>query len=153
MSRDSSTKRRGNVLVEFALSLAIFFPLLAGTFQFGYSFYLYNKIQSAVRAGARYAALRDYDSSNATPSAAYATAVKNMVVFADPAGGTVPVATGLTTSHVNVSVTMGSGSTPSAVTVGVNGYQIQAIFGNITLQNKPSATFVYAGRYAGLPGV
>lgn len=69
--------RSGSAILEFALSFVLIFPLLAGSFQFGYSFYVYNRMQTAVEGGARYASLRTYDSETATPSPAYLNAVRN----------------------------------------------------------------------------
>ena len=63
--------RRGNAMLEFALASSILVPLFAGVFQFGYTLYVYNNLDSAVRGGARYASLRAYDSATASPSAAF----------------------------------------------------------------------------------
>ena len=139
--------RRGSALVEFAVAVGVFVPLLTGTFQFGYSFFVYNKLQNAVRAGARYASLRSYDSTTSTPSSAFSNAVKNVVVYGDPDGGATPATSGLSTNEVFVTVTMTS-NVPSLVTVDIRGFAINGVFGTITLNSKPAATFRYAGRFA-----
>ena len=138
---------RGNALIEFALSFGLITLLMSGTFQFGYSFYVYNKLANAVRAGARYASLRTYDSSSETPSAGFLTAVRNVVVYGDPAGGSQPVAPGLTTDKVSLAVLMSSG-VPDTVTVNLNNYQLDAVFATLNWSGKPAATFRYQGRFA-----
>lgn len=147
MKSNKRRLQRGNAIVEFAVSTALLFPLLAGTFQLGYSLYAYNKLESAVKAGARYAALRTYDSSTATPSAAFTQAIQNMVVYANPNGGTTPIIPGLTTDKIVLSVAMYSG-TPDMITVTVSSFQIDAVVARITLAGKPSSSYRFQGRYA-----
>jgi Flp pilus assembly protein TadG len=152
--QDTRRGRRGNVLIEFGLGAGILFSVFAGTFQFGYTFYQYNILKNAVNNGASYASLRTYDSATCTPSDAFKTAVKNMVVYADPTGtNTKPVVPGLTTSNVNFS-TVGwsfspcvgqTGGTPLSVTVSISNYTISAVVGSQSFSNKPSATYPYLG--------
>ena len=143
--------RRGNVMIEFALGAGVLFSVFAGTFRFGYTFYQYNLLKNAVNNGASYAALRTYDSSTSTPSSPFATAVKNMVVYGDPGGGTNPVLPGLTTSNVNLTPgwsTTGSGGTPVSMTVSISNYTISAVVGRTTLTGKPAAIYPYVGIFA-----
>lgn len=145
-------RARGNALVEFALSFGLLLTVLAGIWQFGYTFYIYNGLVSAVRNGARYGALADYDggSSNGTN---YKAAVTNMVVYGspNPAAGASPIIMGLTTSNVSVIPTVDSSGVPSRVTVRITGFAIpddlSSIFASFTLNGKPSTTFEYSGRY------
>ena len=133
-------------MLEFGIAAAVIFPIFAGTFQYGYSYYVYNNLQTSVRAAARYAAARTYDSATTTPSAAYTTAVKNMAVYGNPLGGTRSVVPNLTTDKVAVSVTFSMG-TPYGVTVQVNNFRINGVFGTVTLNGKPRAKFPYLGRW------
>src|SRR6266550_48725 len=94
--------RRGNAMLEFALAAGILFPAFVGTFQFGYTFYIYNNLDTAVRGGARYASMQSYDSASSTPSTAFATAVKNVVVYGNSAGTGDPIAPGLAVGNVSV---------------------------------------------------
>ena len=150
MSRQVSRSRRrrqgGNALIEFALAFGFLFPVLTGTFQFGYAFFVYNELQNAVRQGARYAAFKTYDSSSTTPSTAFHDSVKNSVVYGDPAGGVIPVAKSLTTSNVNLTVTFVNG-VPNMMTVSIHNYTLDAFLRTFTL-NRPSASFSYVGVYA-----
>jgi len=140
-------KRRGSALVEFALAATILFPALVGTFQIGYALFLYNSLESAVRNGARYAALRSYDSSTATPSAAFTTAVQNMVVYGSPSQGTTTTIPGLTTDKVSLSVAMISG-TPDIMTVSISSFTIDAALMQFTITSKPFASYRFQGRFA-----
>jgi Flp pilus assembly protein TadG len=135
---------RGNAMVEFAVAFGLLFPVLAGSFQFGYAFYLYNEMQTAVRAGARYASLLTYDSANATPSSNYENAIKNMVVYGDPAGGSTPIVAGLTPSNVTVSVAFDLGL-PSEITVGVNNYRANTTVAMLDFNRKPHVTVPFVG--------
>jgi Flp pilus assembly protein TadG len=138
---------RGGVTIEFGVSFAVLFAVFAGVFQFGYAFYQYNQLVSAVRGGARYASLRTYNSSSSTPSADFLSAVRNMVVYGDPNGGSLRLVRGLTPEQVSLTVTMDR-NVPAQVTVGVTNYQIQAVVTSMTLNGKPKVAFPYTGRYA-----
>ena len=146
-SKKDSRLVRGNAMIEFALSAAILLPALVGTMQFGFSFLAYGKLEAAVREGARYAALRTYDSSTAAPSPAFTTAVQNMVVYSNPNGGTTPIVRGLTTDQIVVTTAMYNG-VPDLITVQLTSFQIDAGVAKITLSGKPWATYRYQGRFA-----
>ena len=138
--------QRGNALIEFALAFGFLFPVLTGTFQFGYAFFVYNELQNAVRQGARYAAYKTYDSSSTTPSTAFANSVKNAVVYGNPAGGTVPIVPSLTTANVNLQVTFTEG-VPEMMTVSIQNYTLDAFLRTFSI-SKPAASFSYVGVYA-----
>jgi Flp pilus assembly protein TadG len=141
-------ERAGNIMLEFAVGSGVLVAAFVGTFQFGYTFYTYNKLATAVSDGARYAALRPYDATTSTPSSGFQTAVKNMVVYGDPNGGTAPIVPGLKTENVSVSAPFVH-SVPSTVIVSISGYTIDSIgFGQNTLTNKPQVTYPYMGIYS-----
>lgn len=133
-------------MVEFALTVAFLLPVFVGVFEFGYGFYVYNRLFAGVRAGARYASLRAYDSPNNTPSQAYLSAVRNFVVYGDPGGGTTPVVAGLSPDQVTVSVSL-ENSAPDMVTVSINNFAVDTVFKTLQWINKPSASFRYEGVY------
>jgi Flp pilus assembly protein TadG len=139
--------RDGNAMLEFAIGAGVLVAAFTGTFQFGYTFLQYNNLENAVARGARYASLVPYDSATTTPSAAFQTAVKNMVLYGSPTAGTSPVLTGLTTGNVSLTVTFANG-VPSAMTVSINGYTINSIFTTTNLTNKPQVTYAYQGIWA-----
>lgn len=136
--------RDGNAMMEFAIGAGVLVAAFTATFQFGYTFLQYNNLQNAVARGAHYAALVPYDSPTSTPSAAFKTAVQNMVLYGTPTAGTSPVLTGLTSSNVNFTVAFANG-VPSAMTVSITGYTINSIFATSTLTNKPQITYTYQG--------
>jgi Flp pilus assembly protein TadG len=141
----------GAAIIEFALGSSFFLALFTATFQFGYTYYVYNDLMSAVRAGARYGSIAVYDDSSPTvnnsPASTFLDEVRNVTVFGSPSGGTQPIVPGLTTDNVNVNVAFFDGQ-PRMVTVSIRNYQIDSIFGIWTANNKPAASFLYTGRYA-----
>jgi Flp pilus assembly protein TadG len=137
-------------MLEFAVSAGVLIPCLAGTFQFGYGLYTYNKLQSAVDEGGRYAAIRTYRTlAGTTDTDKVKLAIKNVVVYGTPSptDSSAPVVTGLGTGNVDVAFTLSSGA-PTSVTVNVSSFAIDTIFTSYTLTGKPVVTFAYTGRYA-----
>jgi Flp pilus assembly protein TadG len=132
MTRGSQS---GNALIEFAGSLVLLAVMFAGVFEIGYSFNTYGTLVSAVRAGARYAALQPRG-TGADP-ATVAKAVRNLVVYGDPAPAnrTPPVVPGLTTEQVEL-INDNSGST-----VSLRGFQLNALFMKVNLDGRPTVTF------------
>lgn len=141
---------RGNSLIEFALSSTIFILSFSGAFQFGYGFYRYNQLQSAVANGARYASMKTYRSLRQPDVDRNKAAVANVVVYGtpSPAINATPVVPGLSTNLVDVTYTLSSEGVPTQVKVGMNSIVIDAVFKQFTLTGKPHATFPFMGRYA-----
>ncbi len=126
------------------------FAVLSGVFQFGYAFYAYNALVNAVRNGARYGSNYPYSSTTATPDTTILHNVQNLVVYgrATPADGAQPVVAGLTTSNVAVVMTPGNAggiTPPTAVTVSIVNFSLDAVFGTINLNGRPFALFPYTG--------
>src|SRR5260370_21669004 len=144
---ESRRGRAGNIMLEFALGSGLLVAAFGGTFEFGYTFYRYNSLANAVNDGARYASLIPYTSTTTTPKSDLLLAVQNMVFYGNPAGGTRPVAPGLTTSQVQLTPTFTNG-VPTAMTGYINRYQIDSIFAQNTLNNKPQVTYPYIGIYS-----
>jgi Flp pilus assembly protein TadG len=136
--------RQGNVILEFAVGSGVLLAAFTGTFQFGYTFLQYNNLENAVARGARYASLVPYDSATTTPSTAFSTAVKNMVLYGSPSTGTTPVLPGLTTANVNLTVIFTNGI-PTAMQVSISGYTINSIFATTVLTSKPAVSYTYQG--------
>ena len=136
---DRRRRRRGNAMVEFALGFPLIFLVMAGTFQFGYTFFIYN----------RFASMRTYTGANGVASAAYLDAVKNYTVSGNPDSSTPPVVPGLTTANVNVVVTMDQGL-PDRVKVSISGYTVDAALKSITFTGRPFSSFRFAGRIGAL---
>jgi Flp pilus assembly protein TadG len=114
--------------------LILLAAMFAGIFEIGYSFYTYGELVTAVRAGARYAALQP---RGAGVDAMVAKAVRNLVVYGDPApsDGTKPVVPGLTTDRVELV------NSPDASTVSLRGFEVDALFMKVKLDGRPTVTF------------
>ncbi|MBS1823863.1 MAG: pilus assembly protein [Acidobacteria bacterium] len=146
--------QRGNAMVEFALASLILIPVFANTFQFGYSFYQYLRLEEAVRNAARYAGSRTFNAGSSASVTAFRTAVKQMAVYGNPQTSSgAALVPNLATSHVNVTVADNSGNpasssvTPRKVSVSVSGFQIYGVFGTVTLSSRPYVEFPYFGQY------
>jgi Flp pilus assembly protein TadG len=85
--------QRGAALVEFAIGATLFLTATFGVIEFGRLLWTHNALADAARRGARYAI---------NHSSADADAVKNIVVYDAPGGGTKPVVNDLQTSNVSV---------------------------------------------------
>jgi Flp pilus assembly protein TadG len=141
-------------MLEFALSAVLLMSVFSGTFQFGYTFFVYNKLQTGVGAAARYASLLPFSNNNdQTVPNSYTTQVKNMAVYGNPspANGATPIAPGLTAANVSVTVNFENPGTPQnrpvSVRVEMVNYQVYAVFKTFTFNNKPSVTELYTGSY------
>lgn len=140
------SSRRGNAIVEFAISLPFLVAVIAGTFQFGYTFFIYNSLRSSVHAGARFASVADFE----VGSASFQNQVKNVVVYGTPSpGGDSPkLVPGLDTSQVSVTANSLDGiGIPRSITVSIDGYEIPSIWQSTRLEGKPQATFPYMGQF------
>lgn len=120
MGHKNRKSERGASLLEFAIVATVFLSVLFGIIEFGRLFWTHNALRDAARRGTRYATIRKND-------AAGIQAVKNMVVYGDPAtsSGT-PLVAGLTTSNVNVNYQNYNGlQLSSRATVTITNYQFQ----------------------------
>ena len=145
ISRRSHRSRKGNAFVEFALAASFLLPVFLGTFQFGIAFFYYNELLNSVRGAARYAGMRNYQSSTATPSTEYITTVRNVAVYGNPAGGTTPVVPGLRPENIQVTMRFTNG-VPAQVRVALSNFSMNVIVKRMTL-SKPYADFPYLGVY------
>ena len=126
-------RQAGSALIELAGALILLVTLLTGIFQTGYSFYTYDVLVNAVRAGGRYASLAAPRSSN---SAELSKAVRNLVVYGDPqAVAGKSIVPGLEPREVEVVLQ------PASVTVSVRGFVIDALFTKVRLDGRPTVTF------------
>jgi Flp pilus assembly protein TadG len=145
------TREHGHAMIELAFSASVMIACLAGTFQFGYTFYVYDELVSAVGSGARYAASRTYRAASPADIEKGKEAIRNLVIYGNlrPAPDAVPVTPNLKPENVQVSwVTPVENGAPTAVDVSIATYQVGAIFGSVTINNRPMAEFPFVGRYA-----
>jgi hypothetical protein len=140
-------KQQGHALLELALSAAVMVSCLTGTFRFGYTFYIYNELVTAVGNAGRYAAIRSYRAATPEDIERGKAAIRNMAVYGNPSppSGAVPVVPNLTTEQVQVSWVAGEpAGPPAAVDVSIVNYAA----GGFTLDKRPSVEFPFVGRYA-----
>lgn len=143
MNTAHKKRERGNAILEFALGWSVLWFIFAGVWQFGYSFYIYNTLMTAVSGAAELGSKMDYDTAN---PGNFTTALQNMVLYGDETAGTNPIVPGLTASNVNVAVTLDAQSMPRDITITIQNYTINAIFQSFTPTNKPRATTKYFGQ-------
>lgn len=141
---------RGHAILELAISAGVMVTFLAGTFQFGYTFYAYNQLVTAAGNGARYAAQRTYRAATSADVDRGKAAIRNMVVYGDaqPAPDAAPVVPGLKPEHIDVEWIAKPGEAPEAVDISVHGYTVDALFKAFTFEGKPFVEFPFIGRYA-----
>lgn len=145
--------QKGHAMLELAACAGVLVTCLAGTFQFGYTFYVYNQLVTAVGNGARYASGRTYRAASSKDVEKGAGAIRNMVVYGDPrpAPGTAPVVPGLKPEEVEVKWVFAErqeGGAPEFVDVSIVRHPVNAVFANFTFSGRPSVEFPYLGRYA-----
>ena len=136
----------GATIVEFALAFPLVILILAGMFQFGFTFFVYNSLVSQVRSGARYASIADFDMPNGT---AFEQNVKDVVVYGitSPAAGDKPLVPGLNTTHVVIdSSNKDAVGKPLSISISIWSFDVPTIWTTFQLNNKPKSTFVYLGQ-------
>ena len=140
--RNRLKRQGGNTIVEFALGIGLLWLLFAGVYQFGYSFYVYNRIQLNVSNAAMYASMTTYDASYPNK---FTDTIKNLVVYGTVTAGTKPSVPNLTTSNVEITMNPIAGL-PTVVTIRIRNYQIASIFAKYMLQDKPRVTTLFIGQ-------
>ena len=141
--------RQGNAVVEFAIGFGLLLTTFSAVYQFGYTFYLYNLLESAVREGSRYGSLADYDGGDWGGST-WKSNVKNMVVYGtiSPAVGAMPVVPSLTTAYVTADPQLDTKGVPTRIKVKIDNFTIpNTLFATYTLKGKPQCQFDYMGRF------
>lgn len=139
--RQERKNERGATLVEFAIGATVFLTAMFAVIEFGRVLWTHNALSDAARRGARYAV------NHATGDV---TAVKNVAVYGDPAGGTKPLVDNLTPGNVQVQYSnfgLGAGT----VSVSITGYQFQFVIPIVgTTISMPNYNTTLTGENAGL---
>jgi hypothetical protein len=133
-------------MIELAFSATVMVACLAGTFQFGYTFYVYNQLVTAVGNGGRYAATRTVRAELDKAE----KAIRNMVVYGDALPGldAQPAVAGLRPDQIEVRWVKDESGAPVAVGVGIREYQVNAVFKTFTFSGRPEVEFPYVGKFA-----
>jgi Flp pilus assembly protein TadG len=146
--------RRGNAMIEFAFAAGVLIPLFLGTFQFGYTFYVYNLLGTQMRAGARYASLKTFACQSSSEISSFKTAVQNVIMYGNSAGTGNLIEPRLLASQIDVEIKDAGGNNadathiPSYVYVTTLNYSVNAVITTFALSGKPFVQFPYVGRYA-----
>jgi len=137
-------------MLELALSAGVLIATMAGSFEFGYTFYVYNQLVTAVGNGGRYAAMRTYRAATPEDVDKGRQAIRNLVVFGDvqPGADARPLVADLKPENVRVEWVLNATGTPEAVDVSIVNYPVNAIFGTIMLSGRPAIEFPFVGGYA-----
>ena len=137
-------------MIELAVSAAVMLSCVAGTVQFGYTFYVYNQLVTAVGNGGRYAAMRTYRAGAKPEIEKGKAAIRNMVVYGDsrPAADAKPQVANLKPEQVQVDWVMDESGKPAAVNVSVVDYTVDAAFGIFRFTGKPAVEYPFVGRFA-----
>ena len=132
---------RGSTLVEFAIGATLFLTVMFAVIEFGRAWWVHNALADAARRGARYAVVH---------TAADSAAVKNVVVYGDPAGGSTPLVDNLTTSNVNVTYSS-FGLSGGTATVSISNYSFQFVVPIVSTSiQMPSYSTTLTAESAGL---
>lgn len=121
---NTKSSQRGATLVEFAIGATVFLLVMFGVIEFGRALWTHNALADAARRAARYAVNQPASNpagvnttgTNVGPSL---TAIRNVGVYGDPAGGTQPLVNNLTPENLNVQYTnfrVGDGTVAVTVT-------------------------------------
>jgi hypothetical protein len=142
--------QKGHAMIELAVSAAVMVSCLAGTVQFGYTFFIYNQLVTAVGNGGRYAAMRTYRAASSSDIEKDKAAIRNMVAYGDsrPAPGAVPQVANLKPEQVQVQWVMDESGKPASVNVSIVDYTVDAAFGMFRFTGKPAVEYPFVGRFA-----
>jgi hypothetical protein len=142
--------QRGHAMIELALSAGVMVACLAGTVQFGYTFYVYNQLVTAVGNGGRYAAMRTFRAAGSRDLEQGKAAIRNMVVYGDsrPAPDAPPQVANLKPEQVEVDWVVDDAGAPTAVNVSIVDYTVDAAFGMFRFTGKPSVLYPFVGRFS-----
>jgi hypothetical protein len=153
-SQINSGSRRGSAVIEWAIASLVFVPLLLGTVQSGYKYFVYDLLSGEVRDAARYTSRRTFRCADAASIAKYKTAVSNMARYGNPQGTGELLEPGLSADQIKVEikdrngVDAGPSNAPAYVVVSTAGFAIDALHKKIVFEGKPILQFPYLGHYA-----
>jgi hypothetical protein len=137
----NKNREGGATLVEFAIGATVFLTAMFAVLEFGRALWVHNALSDAARRGARYAVMNPASSESA---------VKNVVVYGDPAGGTQPLVENLTPANISVTYT-GFTLDGGTASVSITGYQFRLIIPIIgTTIQMPNYHTTLTGESVGL---
>jgi Flp pilus assembly protein TadG len=147
-------RQRGATLVEFAIGATAFLMVTFGVLEFGRALWTHNALTDAARRGARYAVNQPASNPPGTKTTGVnvgpsITAIKNVAVYGDPAGGSSPLVNGLSASNLDVEY-QNFGVGEGTVAVRIKNYQFQFVTPIVgTTIQMPSYQTTLTGESAG----
>jgi len=131
MRRKKRLGESGATLLEFSIGATVFVTAMFAVIEFGRALWTHNALADAARRAARYAVNQPASTPpgvlttgiNVGPSV---TAIRNVAISGDPAGGSKVMVNDLTPANVNVQY-MGFGVGEGTVMVSISNYQFQFI--------------------------
>jgi Flp pilus assembly protein TadG len=135
---------RGSTLVEYAIGATVFIMATFAVLEFGRAVWAHNALTDAARRGARYAVLN-------VPGGNSDIAIKNVVVYGNPNGGTKPLLPGLSTANVQIARSADLSVNSGTATVSITGYKFQFVLPMLPRSiNMPSYSTTLTGESVGL---
>ena len=138
-------------MIELAVSAGVMVACLAGTVQFGYTFYIYNQLVTAVGNGGRYGAMRTLRAATPADIEKGKAAIRNMVVYGDsrPAPNALPQVANLKpAAGASGPCSWTNPGIPQSVNVSIIDYTVDAAFGMFRFTGKPAVEYPFVGRFA-----
>lgn len=153
--KTTKTAESGATVVEFAICATVLLTAMFAVIEFGRALWIHNALADAARRAARYAVNQSASTpagvpttgSNVGPSL---TAIRNVAIYGDPAGGTKPLVTDLTPANLNVEYKdFGVGEGTVAVTITSYQFKFVAPVVGTTIQ-MPNYRTTLIGESAGV---
>ncbi|HWR54763.1 MAG TPA: TadE/TadG family type IV pilus assembly protein [Bryobacteraceae bacterium] len=134
----SRRRRRGAAMIEATLIIMLFLTIVFSIFDFAFVTFQHQTLLHQVRSAARYGVIADWpcETADCTDEAAV-TAVKNMVLYGKPEGGTTPMF-GLNASMIEVTKPGVRHSVAEQIVVKLSGYKYTVL--------TPVMAGVYTGK-------
>jgi Flp pilus assembly protein TadG len=121
----------GATLVEFAIAATVLLTAMFAVIEFGRALWTHNALADAARRAARYAVNQSASTPPGVPTTGLnvgpsVTAIRNVAIYGDPAGGTNALVTDLTAANLNVQYE-GFGVGEGTVAVTITNYQFKFV--------------------------
>ncbi len=128
---NAKSDQRGATLVEFAIGGTVFLMAMFAVIEFGRALWTHNALSDAARRATRYAVNQSASTPPGVPTTGLnvgpsVTAIRNVAVYGDPAGGSKPLVNDLTPANLNVQYA-GFGVGEGTVAVTITNYQFQFV--------------------------
>jgi hypothetical protein len=137
-----SGKQAGNAMLEFALAASLLAVIFVGIYQFGYAFYVYNKLHLNVYNAAMFSSMTVYDASD---PARFSDTIRNLVLYGTVDAGAKPIVPGLAAANIDITLNPVAGL-PTVVTVQIRNFRIDSVFAKHLLRDKPRVTTLFIGQ-------